>query len=335
MRKLRGEDGGKYMIVNANALCLPIASKSVQCVVTSPPYFGLRDYGTDGQLGLEHTPEEFVANLVLVFREVWRVLKDDGVIWVNLGDSYAGSGEGGGGNRKGNEHGQHDSMIGKRMVIDKSKRNSTRWGGGNVPASGDLKPKDLIGIPWLVAFALRADGWYLRSDIIWSKPNPMPESVTDRPTKSHEYLFLLTKSARYFYDAEAIKEPYIEPQKNATNSKICGMRTGGHGSLGKPRSEFYSNGGRNKRSVWEITTQPTSYAHFATYPEKLVEPCILAGSRPGDYVLDPFSGSGTTGMVAIRHGRKYIGTELNFKYISEISPRRLTVQPMLQEVNHA
>lgn len=311
------------MIVNANALNIPLAGKTVQCCVTSPPYYGLRDYGMSGQLGLEPTPEEYVANLVSVFREVWRVMKDDGTLWVNIGDSYAGSCQTGGTNSK--ETGKREDRM---FDVSKSKRNASRWGGGNLPATDGLKPKDLIGIPWMVAFALRADGWYLRSDVIWSKPNPMPESVTDRPTKAHEYLFLLTKSARYYYDNEAIKEPSKDPEddrgsrsaedhKRFPTTTVNGIRASGLYPMA------------NKRSVWTINTQPTSYAHFATYPEKLVEPCILAGSRPGNLIFDPFSGSGTTGRVAIRHNRKYIGTELNFKYINEISHKRLTVQPML------
>jgi len=302
------------MIVNANALSLPIASKSVQCVVTSPPYFGLRDYKIDDQIGLEQSPELYVAHLVAVFREVWRVLREDGTIWVNLGDSYATP-------KVGNT--LPDGFEGDR--INKPNRCNTNTFIKKL-APG-YKPKDLIGIPWMVAFALRADGWYLRSDIIWSKPNPMPESVTDRPTKAHEYLFLLTKQARYFYDADAIKEPLaVEP--HAPGNKVS--KDAGHlrNDFGTDRMEkvWGVDGLRNRRSVWEIATQPTSYAHFATFPEKLVEPCILAGSRPGDLILDPFAGSGTTGRVAIKHNRQFIGTELNFKYIHEISHRRLTVQ---------
>lgn len=336
------------MIVNADALYLPIASNTVQCVVTSPPYYGLRDYGIDGQIGLEQSPDKYVVNLVSVFREVWRVMRDDGTCWVNLGDSYAGGGRGG----------NTDTItgIGKNAsIIDRSKRKSSRWGGGNIPACEGLKPKDLIGIPWRVAFALQADGWYLRSDIIWSKPNPMPESVTDRPTKSHEYLFLLTKSPRYYYDAEAIKEPCkwssierlsqdIEHQ--AGSDRVPGKTNGNMKAVAKDWNPSMAGGAigienrkhlpypnANKRSVWTINTQPTSYAHFATFPEKLVEPCILAGSKPGDLILDLFSGSGTTGRVAIRHNRKFIGTELNFAYIADISPIRLTVQPLLQVLN--
>lgn len=350
-------------VINADALHLPIASKTVQCVVTSPPYYGLRDYCVDGQIGLEQSPDEYVANLVAAFREVWRVMKDDGTLWVNLGDSYAAGGRGG----------NSDVITGKaknaskisHWTPNKSKRidqGHGRWGGGNLPATNGLKPKDLIGIPWRVAFALQADGWYLRSDIIWSKPNPMPESVTDRPTKAHEYLFLLAKSQKYFYDADAIREDgkwsteerkaRVKPEhKSIPDEKKNGIRQckpagwdtrqGAHGSFhrsGRAEDIEYTLSHsitRNKRSVWEIATQPTSYAHFATYPEKLVEPCILAGSRPGDLVLDPFSGSGTTGRVAIRHNRRYIGTELNFSYIADITPIRLTVQPVLCEAADA
>jgi DNA modification methylase len=326
------------MIVNADALKLPIADKVVQCCITSPPYYGLRDYGIAGQLGLEPTPEEYVSNLVSVFREVWRVMKDDGTLWVNLGDSYAGN------MSRGSQNGRAGFGTKREGVFN-------RGGDG-------IKDKDLIGIPWMVAFALRADGWYLRSDIIWSKPNPMPESVTDRPTKAHEYLFLLAKQAKYYYDAEAIKEPVTDtsmdrysqdienqvgsdrvPGKTNGNMKAVLPRYGGNKYTADPAVFNRTKSGnaydfrplRNKRTVWEIATQPTSYAHFATFPEKLVEPCILAGSRPGDLILDPFSGSGTTGRVAIRHNRKFIGTELNYRYIADIAPKRMTVQPMLSE----
>lgn len=260
------------MIINTDALAsIPLCDESVQCVVTSPPYWGLRDYGVDGQLGLEKTPEEYVANMVTVFREVRRVLKADGLLWLNLGDSF-------------------------------------------------LPDKNLAGIPWRVAFALQADGWWLRSDIIWAKPNPMPESVTDRPTRAHEYLFLLTKSARYYYDADAIKESVVT---STLNDKRLGIATGtnrprystdGMASCPSGMAGGSANG-RNKRSVWTIATQPTPDAHFATFPEKLVEPCVLAGSRFGDIVLDPFSGSGTTIKVAHRLGRKGVGCELNREYI--------------------
>lgn len=234
--------------------------ESVQCVVTSPPYFGLRDYGVDGQIGLEGDIDTYIEALLEVFRGVWKVLRSDGTLWLNLGDSYAGAGAGGGGNKKGNERGQHDAFVGKGVR-------------GKVPEG--LKPKDLMGIPWRVAFALQEDGWYLRSDIIWSKPNAMPESVTDRPTKAHEYIFLLTKNPRYFYDAEAIREPARKQGTPGHLKSGSGLRHENHRSLA---GATWDASGRNKRSVWTIPTQPYPEAHFATFPEKLVEPCILAGT---------------------------------------------------------
>ena len=292
-----------------------LESGSVNCVVTSPPYWGLRDYGTDGQLGLEPTPEEYVANLVAVFREVWRVLRDDGTLWLNLGDSYA--------NLRG----------GKEPGLYEDKRNdAATWQARVSILPPGLKPKDLVGIPWRVAFALQADGWYLRSDIIWSKPNPMPESVTDRPTKAHEYVFLLTKAARYYYDAEAVKEAHTKTGSPAHltggRGERAGTRDGLRGTVVGRNRDFEQHGhqvghsgdayplnGRNKRDVWTIATQPYPEAHFATYPEKLVEPCVLAGCPAGGTVLDPFAGSGTTGAVAKRLGRGFIGIELNPDYL--------------------
>lgn len=312
------------MIVNGNALNIPVASGSVQCVVTSPPYYGLRDYGIDGQIGLEQTPAEYVANLVAVFREVWRVLRDDGTLWLNLGDSYAG-----GGNYRGIDS---EKSLTSKQSSNRGARGISQNLGATKEKMGDAKPKDLLGIPWRVAFALQTDGWYLRSDIIWSKPNPMPESVTDRPTKAHEYIFLMSKSAKYYYDADAIREPIAKSTANDARMTREGYEppipergypgcSQNHGSgLLKPNPL-----GRNRRTVWEIATQPYAGAHFATYPEKLIEPCILAGSRPGDIVLDPFNGSGTTGRVAARFSRRYIGIELNPKYIA-LNPERLTVQ---------
>ena len=275
-----------------------LPANSVQCCVTSPPYWGLRDYGVDGQIGLEQTPEAYVARLVEVFREVRRVLRDDGTVWLNLGDSYSGSGRGQ------NPNGKQGTNRGTLFVPDNS---------GVVPDG--LKPKDLVGIPWRVAFALQADGWWLRSDIIWHKPNPMPESVTDRPTKAHEYVFLLTKSARYFYDAQAVSEPSIYPdddrkarsttaQKRMPTDSIAGVR---------PGSATYPT--RNRRSVWSITPKPFKGAHFATMPPDLAELCILAGCPVGGTVLDPFAGSGTTLAVAVANGRNGIGIELNAEYI--------------------
>jgi len=273
-----------------------IESESIQCVVTSPPYWGLRDYGIEGQLGLEATPELYVEKMVKVFREVKRVLKNDGTVWLNLGDSYNGSGKAGNKNSK---------YYKKHTEFGKPAKNKDKIG---IPTNvKGLKPKDLVGIPWRVVFALQADGWGLRQDIIWHKPNPMPESVTDRCTKSHEYIFLLTKSAKYFYDADAIREPVSAVSlKRAEYGWDCDRPSTKNASLG---------GGRNKRSVWTITTKPFKDAHFAVFPPKIPELCIKAGSKEGDTVLDPFFGSGTTGWVAQRLGRKWIGIELNAEYI--------------------
>jgi len=290
-----------------------VADGSVQCVVTSPPYWGLRDYGHDGQIGLERAPDEYVAEMVAVFREVRRVLAGDGVLWLNLGDSYAGSGKGG------NPEGSKWSGF----VGNKDRETSAKASKPIVPDG--LKPKDLVGIPWRVAFALQADGWWLRQDIIWHKPNPMPESVTDRCTKAHEYMFMLTKSARYYFDNEAIAEPSVsyDPKqsvKHGTGNKniIGGMSERGvtrttEGLNLKSQAEK-THEMRNRRSVWTVPTKPFRGAHFATFPPQLIEPCILATSRPGDMVLDPFFGAGTTGLVAQRHGRRWIGCELNPAY---------------------
>jgi DNA modification methylase len=249
-----------------------------QMCVTSPPYFGLRDYGHEGQIGLEQTPEQYVAAMVEVFRCVRDVLTDDGTLWLNIGDSYARQGG------KVSEQSRH--WDGRER--DPGAMHATR----HVDNMPGYKPKDLIGIPWMLAFALRADGWYLRQDIIWHKPNPMPESVRDRCTKAHEYMFLLSKSERYFFDSEAMKEPVVraEEKTNVVNET------------------------RNRRSVWTVATKPYKGAHFATFPTALIEPCVLAGSRPGDVVLDPFMGSGTTAAVALQHGRQYLGCELNPEY---------------------
>jgi DNA modification methylase len=290
-----------------------LPAESVQTCVTSPPYWGLRDYGHDGQIGLESTPAEYVTRLVEVFAEVHRVLRDDGTLWLNLGDSYAA-----------NRSYQVPSTKGGPKHSD----SQSAGGKGSVVPLG-MKPKDLVGIPWMVAFALRDYGWYLRSEIIWHKPNPMPESVTDRPTKSHEQIFLFSKSARYYYDAEAIKEASEYPDDDRkSRSSLSDKRTPTSMVAGlRPGSATYAT--RNKRSVWTVPTQPYPEAHFATYPEALIEPCILAGSKPGDLVLDPFTGSGTTGAVAIRHQRSFVGTELNPAYI-ELARRRIgDVAPLL------
>ena len=321
-----------------------LPEKSVQCCVTSPPYYGLRDYGHEDQIGLEETPEIYIENLVRVFREVRRVLRDDGVLWVNIGDSYNA----------------YKANTGDTKYAGMSNRPKHRERGHGLEVK-HLKNKDLIGIPWMLAFALRADGWYLRQDIIWSKPNPMPESVTDRCTKSHEYIFLLSKSPIYFYDHEAIKEPCVwdtggmteqrteramEGQKSAPTTMKNGIRPkkkgpqtfGGSKALngeimeGDPR---FRNGSeqwgrvwenpaatRNRRSGWSVATKQYKDAHFAVFPPDLIVPCIKSGSKPGDIILDPFFGSGTTGEVALRLERKYIGFEINPEYI-RLAEKRL------------
>ena len=273
----------------------------VQTCVTSPPYFGLRDYGVDGQIGLEDTPEAYVARLVEVFREVRRVLRDDGTLWLNIGDSYAANRSYQVPSTKGGaKHGHGQAAGGK---------------GSRVPDG--LKPKDLIGIPWMLAFALRADGWYLRQDIIWSKPNPMPESVRDRCTKAHEYVFLLSKSERYFIDPEGMQEKAIGGTPGNTKPTKGGRAYEDGAREHRTAANLHNVGARetrNRRSVWTVATRPYKGAHFATFPPALIEPCILAGSRPGDIVLDPFMGSGTTAQVALQHGRQYLGCELNPNY---------------------
>ena len=279
----------------------------VQTCVTSPPYFGLRDYGHEGQIGLEQTPEQYIDAMVEVFRCVRDVLADDGTLWLNIGDSYYNTNPGSGG----------------KCVLPGAGRamREARYHNAKRDFSGtDLKPKDLIGIPWMLAFALRADGWYLRQDIIWHKPNPMPESVRDRCTKAHEYIFLLSKSERYFYDHEASKEPAVS-EKPAGNKrhKYADAYADGTSEEHRTKAGLVALAGvewetRNRRSVWTVATRPYKGAHFATFPPALIEPCILAGSRPGDIVLDPFMGSGTTAMVALQQGRQYLGCELNPDY---------------------
>lgn len=292
---------------------------SINCCVTSPPYYGLRDYGVDGQIGMEQTPDAYVVELVAVFREVRRVLADDGTLWLNLGDSYSGSGKGPAGN------------LGKIHNEREIKQTS-----GIVPDG--LKPKDLIGIPWRVAFALQADGWYLRQDIIWHKPNPMPESVADRCTKAHEYIFLLSKSPRYYFDADAIKEasitgdprrPYGSKGAWDLDGRPLWQRPQGRVRKSVKRGEFDGKTNalpdreafravtetRNKRSVWTVNTKPYKGAHFATFPPSLIRPMILAGCPIGGTVLDPFGGSGTTAQVSEEEGRNAISIELNPAYI--------------------
>jgi DNA modification methylase len=322
---------------------------SVHCCVTSPPYFGLRDYGHEGQIGLEETPDAYVARLVEVFREVRRVLRDDGTLWLNLGDSYAGSGPSGASYKSKTTLEREGKSSDGSFRISKtlSQRGLTYAEKKPVPPPG-LKSKDLIGIPWRVAFALQADGWYLRQDIIWHKPNPMPESVRDRCTKSHEYIFMLSKSARYYYDADAVAEPVtdstiarvsqptLEQQAGSTravgktngNMKAVVKKQDGHGRrhAGFNDRYFGQDGAkptRNKRSVWTVTTKPFKGAHFATFPPDLIEPCVLAGCPVGGVVLDPFGGAGTTAIVAMRNKRRSILIELNPDYVTIAQERVL------------
>ena len=283
-----------------------IESGTVDTCVTSPPYWGLRDYNNDGQIGLEQDPNEYVAKMVEVFREVKRVLKDEGTLWLNIGDSYSGSGKGPAGN------------LGKKH----NERHLEHKTGGIVPEG--TKPKDLVGIPWMLAFALRADGWYLRQDIIWAKPNPMPESVKDRCTKSHEYVFLLSKSPKYYFDSEAMKEDGVIPA-GTKGAKGSAERQGIPGVNARPPVYKVYDGKRNKRDVWFVKTKPFPGAHFAVMPEELVEPCVLAGSPVGGLVLDPFAGSGTVGVVSLRHERNFVGIELNPDY-AEIARERIGVK---------
>jgi DNA modification methylase len=319
-----------------------LPDESVNTCVTSPPYFGLRDYGHDGQIGLEASPDAYVAKMVEVFREVRRVLRDDGTVWLNLGDSYAAD--------RGGTHQPAETLaggVGGKMdngdTVNRGREsgyNPTR----NARSIG-LKHKDLIGIPWRVAFALQADGWYLRQDIIWHKPNPMPESVRDRCTKAHEYIFLLSKSKSYYFDSAAMQEP---ASKGSCGSEFHTGKTGEHqqGRASKqPRfggvkygdsddpmhatklgNEYDPTGTRNRRSVWTVPTKPYKGAHFATFPPNLITPCVLAGCPPEGTVLDPFGGSGTTAQVAVRNSRNAILCELNPEYVPLIHKRMSGLQ---------
>lgn len=333
-----------------------LADESIQCVVTSPPYWGLRNYGHPDQIGQEATPEEYVENLRLVFAEVRRVLRKDGTCWLNLGDSYFGS--------WGNYSGQNRGNGKQREITNGSQVPNHAYDGEETmrpPTAGKhptLKPKDLCMIPARVALALQTDGWWLRSDIIWAKQNCMPESVTDRPTRSHEYIFLLTKSASYYYDHEAIKEPCIydldgtetearkarqkTDAKSMPTSERAGMRPpkpdkqrghsrrhdGFNDRWDKMEKAEQCSGMRNKRDVWTVAHANYPEAHFATYPPNLIKPCILAGTKPGDVVLDPFGGSGTTGMVALELGRRAVLVELNSEYV-KLCNERCTTTPGL------
>ena len=310
-----------------------------QTCVTSPPYYGLRDYGHEGQIGLEETPKEYISAMVEVFRCVWDVLEDDGTLWLNIGDSYYNY-----------RPGKGQALVKQTVANNEQDLPQTCARRGN--KLDGLKEKDLIGIPWMLAFALRADGWYLRQDIIWHKPNPMPESVQDRCTKAHEYIFLLSKSQKYYYDHEAIQEPAqywgerdrtngkyhnegfcLTPHTGLTGKKKTGIKFGGnkYGESDDPKhasgNEWEATETRNKRSVWSVTTKPFNGAHFAVFPTELIEPCILAGAPVGGIVLDPFMGSGTTAQVAQQLGRKYLGCELNPAY-KELQDRRVAQQSL-------
>jgi site-specific DNA-methyltransferase (cytosine-N4-specific) len=275
-------EGSQIILGDALEVLPGLPAETFRCCVTSPPYWGLRDYGIQHQVGAEMVLTDYVKHLVEIFREVRRVLTPDGTLWLNLGDSYT---------------------SGDRAWRDSDKKNPARAMDYRPPTPKGLKPKDLIGVPWRVAFGLQDDGWYLRSDIIWHKPNCQPESVKDRPTRAHEYLFLFSKSEKYFYDHEAIREPSIESK---------------------------SKGARNRRTVWTIPTRPYPEAHFATFPVELVEPCVLAGSRPGEMVLDPFFGSGTLGVACIKHERRFVGIDINPDYIA-LAGRRLWLETAADE----
>ena len=296
-----------------------LTNLSVQTCVTSPPYYGLRDYGGEkNQIGQEQSPEEFIDELVKVFSIVRDKLKDNGTLWVNIGDSYY----------------NYRPSKGKsypKQTVSKTKQDLPDYSSKRNNKLSNLKEKDLIGIPWMLAFALRQDGWFLRQDIIWHKPNPMPESVRDRCTKAHEYIFLLSKSKKYYYDNEAIKEPVKQDwgTRNRVNGKYHNAGTGLQPHSGLTKS--YTT--KNKRSVWSITNKPYKHAHFATFPPDLIEPCILAGSREGDIVLDPFMGSGTTAMVSKQHNRHYIGCELHEDY-GELIQGRMPPEILAQDVSN-
>jgi len=287
---------------------------SVDCCVTSPPYFGLRNYGIEGQIGLEETPEEYIEKLVLIFREVRRVLRDEGTLWINIGDSYAGS----------NGNGTRQSKWPKADCYASETNYNLRSMTGRKDTG--YKPKDLIGIPWMLAFALRDEGWFLRQDIIWYKPNCMPESVDDRCTKAHEYIFLLTKSPRYFFDNKALQE--IADYDGRKDTRMKGSEKYREGDYFNKKPHTFASRGherwrqdengqyiRNKRSVWTVNNKPFTGAHFAVFPEKLILPCILSGCPESGIVLDPFMGSGTTAIVAIKLMRKFIGCEINPEYV--------------------
>lgn len=301
----------KILCGDAAEMLKTLPQECVNMCVTSPPYYGLRDYGESGQIGIEQTPDEYIARLVKVFDEVYRVLKKDGTLWLNIGDSYAGSGKGPMTLTQGGKNEDVFNMQNRVYEVPKS------WSG--------IKPKDLIGIPWMLAFALRERGWYLRSDIIWYKTNCLPESAKDRPTKTYEHIFLLAKSRQYYFDFKAIQEPIKDVSRErykrgrSANSKYVGQQ-----GMTQVREDFsdFDQQFRRKRDVWEVSTNTYKMdEHFAMFPERLIEPCILAGSKAGGIVLDPFFGSGTTGAVAKRFGREFIGIDLNARYLEKAKER--------------
>lgn len=348
------DDWATIYLGNSLSILKELPDESVQCCITSPPYWNLRDYGVEGQIGIELKMEEYIDKMVIVFKEIKRILRNDGTLWLNIGDSYAVSGLAG----KNPDYIKKHKQFGKKMY--QKALGMPRY----KPPSG-LKPKDLCGIPWRLAFALQSDGWYLRSDIIWHKPNPMPESVEDRPTKSHEYIFLMSKSPKYYYDAYSIAEDYKEKTLTTFNKESKGRVDGSgliksenwHNDLPikKPKewkiptdgrrknkynqsglnnhSGYYNSNGElidsgkaNKRDVWTVPTKPYKEAHFATFPENLIKPCILAGTSMGDVIIDPFIGAGTTAYVAKEFNRKSIGIDINEQYI------KLTINRLIQEV---
>lgn len=305
---------------DAKEILSKFPDKSIDCCITSPPYFNLRDYGVSGQIGLEKSPEEYIAGLVSVFHEVYRVLKDEGTLWVNIGDSYAG-----GSGRWGGIKNISDFQVNNKGSLSQI-QHTKAW------KHDIIKPKDLIGIPWMLAFALRADGWWLRQDIIWQKPNCQPESIKDRCTKSHEYVFMLSKKPKYYYDIDSIREPHqsLDDLNRRLNNgkeewKTVKASAGSPYTMsgtGRSRKKMYHPLGRNKRTVWQIPITHSKETHFATYPEKLIVDCIKAGCPKGGVALDPFIGSGTTAVVALKEGRQYVGIELNPEYIG-IAERRI------------
>jgi len=335
MRKPYYDHAG-ITIYHGDALTIlkEMEAESINCVITSPPYWGLRDYGIDGQLGLEATPELYVSKMLKVFQEIRRVLKTDGTVWLNLGDSYFGSGQGWSKNKIHAEGKQASNRGSVKRTWLAGYGYSKPPGYISSKQPKGLKPKDLVGIPWRVAFALQTDGWWLRSDIIWAKPNPMPESVADRPTKTHEYIFLLTKSKKYYFDQNSVKTLSRYPEGPNSPDKIkspygqgfsrrSDKQTGFNERWDQMSKQEQRSNGANIRTVWNIATMPYLEAHFATFPEKLIEPCILAGCPSGGVVLDPFSGSGTALAVSKRLGRLGIGIELKKDYIN-LSKKRLS-----------